>query len=190
MSESRRTGPNTPPGDRLVAAPRRTRSECRATSFSCASFVTTSCAPTMRSPARTMYLLGSTLRRNSSRRRAALVGRGLRAREKGEHGDLRAVEGPLLILIDRLHGARELLRFARELLIGLVDGERKRGDHVAIRHRTGREQRRHVGGARGEDEVSEQRQAHDPRPAAAVIAQLLFRWQPHVSLVRPRRTLG
>src|SRR5881409_1232912 len=49
MSESRRTGPNTPPGERLVAAPRRTRSECRATSFSWASFVTTSCAPTMRS---------------------------------------------------------------------------------------------------------------------------------------------
>src|SRR6266550_4498229 len=58
--------------------------------------------------------------RQDRRRAAALVSRGLHAREKGEHGDLRAVEGPLLVLVDRLHGARELLRLARELLIRLV----------------------------------------------------------------------
>src|SRR5882762_4777828 len=73
------------------------------------------------------------LRLLEDRRRAALVRRGLHAREKRVHRVLRAVEGPLLILIDRLHGARELLGLARELLIRLVHRERERGDHVAVR---------------------------------------------------------
>ena len=69
-SESRSSGPSTPPTELLVAVPCRTSSLWSATSFSCTSLVTTSWAPTMRSPARTMYLLGSTLRRCSSRRRS------------------------------------------------------------------------------------------------------------------------
>jgi len=123
------------------------------------------------------------------RRRAALVRRGLDAREKGVHGDLCAVEGSLLVLVDRLHAAREFLGFAHAFLIRLVDGERERCDHVVLRRRPD-DQRFHVGRARWEHDVGQRRQARHPRPAAAVIPQLLLGWQPHVSPVRPRRTPG
>src|SRR6266699_780855 len=296
MSESRRMGPSTPPAERLVAAPRRTRSVWSATSFSCASLVTTSCAPTIRSPPRTMYLLGSTLRRSSSRRRSvssvlgssvarkkcparrtysssptlqilgvrqhlvprhclltgaaphdqlgrllareharasvaerqgaveqlaqglfqstalaalgqvrrfgrrerqslglggllnrprpALVRRRLEGREQGVHRGLDAVDRPLLKLIDRLHAAGQLLGLARELLVGLVHGEGERRDHIALGRGPDGE-RLHVGGARGERERREQRQADHPDPALAVIAQLLLCREPHVSPARP-----
>ena len=130
------------------------------------------------------------LRRLLDRRRpATLVRRRLEAGKEGVHGDLRAVDRPLLKLVDRLHGRGQLLRLARQLLVGLVHGEREGRDHVAVRGLPDRH-RSHVGRARGEGQVGEHRQADDPKPAAAVIARLLLCREPHVSPVRPPRRRG
>src|SRR5256886_15657065 len=110
--------------------------------------------------------------------------------EEGVQGDRRAVQGPLLELVNWPDRARELLRLPRQLLVRFVHREGEWGDHFVLGDRAGLEQGCDVVRARGKGQVGEQRQRRYPGPARAVIAHLLAAREGHLSLGRPRRRPG
>ena len=102
----------------------------------------------------------------------------------------RAVVDPLLKLIERLGAGGEILRLARQLLVGLGHDEVERRDDVAPGLRSRLEQRPEVGGARGERQIREHREADHPRPARPVVAHFVPARSSHLSLEHPRHTRG